>query len=585
MVDASPVVSTDAGDVRGELVYDVAYFFGVPFAAPPVGPLRWRKPQPAERWSGTLDCTAGRPADQRSSRPPQTGQNASCACEDCLYLHVNAPAAFFSSAGSVDKQANAATGAPVLLHFYGGAFLMGGSKPTGGQPYADRGIVAVSCNYRIGALGFLCPEGGDANCGLWDQVAALRWIQRNIAAFGGDPMNVTIMGNSAGADSCYYLACAKPARGLFHRAIMQSCSQFALSMQQAREMAEEFAEVAGAKSASLADMQALSVDQVIAAQSRGMFRLTHCCGPGWRLRHQAGGKLPSAVPPTAASDAGLLRLPEPGMGWVIPTVVVDGEFLTEQPLEALAAGAAKDLEIIIGCTRDEDAGAARVEGNGEDLLPRLAWELAGMPGLLGEPAERISELCSALIAEYKKEVAADVWSLGECGNSGTAVQYLQDIIMSDVSFITATELMAERLRQPGCTKKLFRYQFQGFGSRSIAKREATARHSSEMCMCYGDDRQQLRKGRWEVRTQWLDSWSAFMRRGDPNTEEIAGAWKPFDGSGSSIFSWDGVDGWLAATPELDKRCGLRATCRLYERLWNLTPAVAAAMAVDSPRPH
>ena len=203
----APVVKIKQGQLRGTQSGDVALFQGIPYAAPPVGDLRWRPPMAAASWSGARDA----------SKP-----GATCfAAEDCLFLNVYKPA-----------DARPGAKLPVMVWIHGGSFT-GGSSTNGfganhdGTEFAKKGIVTVTINYRLGRAGWfthpaLAKEGPTGNYGLMDQIAALKWVRDNVAAFGGDPKNVTIFGESAGAISINYLMLAPDARGLFHKAISES---------------------------------------------------------------------------------------------------------------------------------------------------------------------------------------------------------------------------------------------------------------------------------------------------------------------------------------------------------------------------
>jgi para-nitrobenzyl esterase len=201
------LVRTDAGWVRGTATHDVRSYQGIPYAAPPVGDLRWHSPVSPASWSGVRNAT------QPGSRCPQTaalGQPAS-ETEDCLYLNVTAP--------------RNARKAPVLVWLHGGGLLNGaGSDYLPDRLAARGGTVVVTVNYRLGNLGFLSFPGlaNGGAFGMEDQQAALRWVQRNIAAFGGNPANVTIAGQSAGAHSVCAQLVSPGAAGLFHRAIGES---------------------------------------------------------------------------------------------------------------------------------------------------------------------------------------------------------------------------------------------------------------------------------------------------------------------------------------------------------------------------
>lgn len=208
-------VNAPAGKVRGVAEGDVRIFRGVPYARPPIGDLRWRAPAPLRRWRGVRSAAEFGAACMQPRSPFFDYPTLS---EDCLYLNVWAPAD--------------ARRAPVLFWLHGGSLIDGAGSDAifDGSRFAERGVIVVSINYRLGALGWLAHpdlsaesrDGVSGNYGLMDQIAALRWVRRNIAAFGGDPDKVTIAGESAGALSVTYLLASPAARGLFDRAIAQS---------------------------------------------------------------------------------------------------------------------------------------------------------------------------------------------------------------------------------------------------------------------------------------------------------------------------------------------------------------------------
>lgn len=208
------IVHTAAGPVRGTVATDHRSFAGIPYAAPPVGALRWRSPQPVPHW------TQPRPATAAGDPCPQRGVELGAAShsEDCLHLNVTTP------------RHTSGRRLPVLVYLHGGSFEDGAGSLYGGAPLAAGGdLVVVTVNYRLGVFGFLAHPAlnadaplGSGNFGLEDQLAALRWVRRNAAAFGGDPGNVTLVGESAGGISvCAHLASPASA-GLFHRAIVHS---------------------------------------------------------------------------------------------------------------------------------------------------------------------------------------------------------------------------------------------------------------------------------------------------------------------------------------------------------------------------
>ena len=256
---ANPIVRIDDGLIRGASATGVNSFLGLPYAAPPTGNLRWRPPQPASSWSGVRDATqfgASCPQAQAGnpSLPPGT------ISEDCLYLNVYTPALRRGS------------GRPVLVWIHGGGLVLDGGRNYDGTKLAADGAVVVTINYRLGALGFLAhpalasrPGGPAGNYGLMDQQAALRWVQRNIAQFGGDPHNVTIAGQSAGGLSVLAQMVSPGARGLFQRAIVQS-GTFALNQQPlatAEAAGQTFATAVGCPDQSAACLRNVPVSDLV----------------------------------------------------------------------------------------------------------------------------------------------------------------------------------------------------------------------------------------------------------------------------------------------------------------------------------
>ena len=211
-------VTVEEGKLRGTMENNIAIFKGVPFARPPVGEFRWKAPQPAQPWDGVKTAQAYAPAPMQAGEPP-SGKS-----EDCLYLNIWTPAA------SPDDDV------PVLVWIYGGGFSFGASSDPifDGRALANKGVIVVSIAYRVGQLGFLAhpelsaesPNGVSGNYGILDQIAALKWIKKNISQFGGDPDNITIAGESAGGISVSMLSASPLAKGLFEKAISQSGGSF-----------------------------------------------------------------------------------------------------------------------------------------------------------------------------------------------------------------------------------------------------------------------------------------------------------------------------------------------------------------------
>jgi para-nitrobenzyl esterase len=304
---SNPPVKIDSGQIAGitGATPELRIFKGIPFAAPPVGNLRWRVPQPVAHWDGvrTADAfgpvcmqNAGGGADQKVS-------------EDCLYLNV------WTAAKPGEKR-------PVMVWIYGGGYNVGsGSQPEyEGEALAKKGAVVVTINYRLGVFGFFShpdltresDRRGAGNFGLLDSIAALQWVQKNIAAFGGDPKRVTIFGESAGAGLVANLMVSPQAKGLFHRAIGESSSWTTATIGRLSTLADaeqagvKFADGLGAK--SLAELRAKPADQVLKA-GRG-------AGP-----------------------------------------IVDGWSIPEDPGTVFAQGKQNDVPVLVGSNRDESFGA------------------------------------------------------------------------------------------------------------------------------------------------------------------------------------------------------------------------------------
>jgi para-nitrobenzyl esterase len=268
----APVVEAPAGAVRGTLDEDLRVFRGLPYAQPPVGDRRWRAPAELPRWAGVRDAVEfGASCIQPARRGPSIyADDIGPTSEDCLTLNIWAPAD--------------ARNAPVFVWIYGGALTSGATRfpMYDGAVLARQGLIVVSINYRVGVLGYLAHPGLSAesderisgNYGLLDQIAALRWVNRNIAAFGGDPGQVTIAGESAGALSVMYLMASPRARGLFQRAITQSAYMLSTPALRETTYGTPSAEAVGTwlegqlQAGSLADLRAMDAQEITEAAGR-----------------------------------------------------------------------------------------------------------------------------------------------------------------------------------------------------------------------------------------------------------------------------------------------------------------------------
>ncbi len=317
------VVTTQSGQVSG--TYDeasgITTFKGIPLAAPPVGDLRWKAPQPVEPWEGVKECTVFSASPIQGTPVPFMMWTQEYIApkeplsEDCLYLNV------WTGASTAEEKR------PVFVYIYGGGFSSGsGAVPIyDGEEMAKKGLVFLTINYRVGTMGFLAhpdltaesPNHASGNYGLLDQVEALKWVQKNIQAFGGDPNNVTIAGQSAGAFSVNYQVATPLTKGLFHRAIAESGGAILGSSQLARGSGLKTAEEAGVKFAeklgasSIAELRAMSAEDILKGG-----------GPG--------------------------------------SPIVDGYFLPESVGEIFAKGQQNDVPVILGWNEDEGFGGAPV---------------------------------------------------------------------------------------------------------------------------------------------------------------------------------------------------------------------------------
>jgi para-nitrobenzyl esterase len=334
--DTAPTVQTRQGALRGTVKPGVEIFKGIPFARPPVGPLRWRPPVPAGRWSGVRDASAPAAACVQSGNLPFIKRQS----EDCLYLNVWRPAG---------TQAGARL--PVMVWIHGGGFVRGtGAGPQyDGSHVAQRGVIQVSFNYRLGRLGFFAhpaltaenPRGPLGNYGLMDQIQALKWVKANIAAFGGDPGQVTIFGESAGGMSVNDLMVSPAARGLFVRAIVQS-------------------------GGGRADLIPIRGQAGHTAEGIGMIVANR---HGITGKDKAALAALRALPPemftvdTGRSFDGEIRsLPAAPM--------IDGRILPEAPMAAFAAGREAKVPYIIGANSFEASLVIEATENPEAVLER-----------------------------------------------------------------------------------------------------------------------------------------------------------------------------------------------------------------------
>ena len=393
-------IKLDSGLVEGEVVSadsGVRVYRGIPFAAPPVGDLRWKSPQPVEKWDGVRTSTQFSAAcPQGSALAQMMGEKMPTLSEDCLYLNV------WTAARDTSAKL------PVMVWIHGGGLTLGWGHQRGydGTHFAEHDVVLVSVNYRLGPLGYLShpalskesERGVSGNYGFLDQLEALRWVQNNIEEFGGDPNNVTIFGESAGGTSVNALVASPLSEGLFHRAIAQSPwvtdTNFAKlsdplpTVASAERLGQQWAaEILGGESNSnvLQALRAVSSEDIL---------------------QKTGGNYPVAV-------------------------TVDGWFMLDLSENIFARGEQQDVSLIVGTNNDE----------GTIFLGALPFNTpeafaAGMRALYGEHAEEILELYPATdvsqLNAAKNQLITDTWFVrgargmlsGMAKVSSNAYQYL-----------------------------------------------------------------------------------------------------------------------------------------------------------------
>ena len=359
----APRVKIANGVLEGTAEAGLRVFRGVPFAAPPVGPLRWREPQPAANWTGVRKAIQFGP---RAMQRPLFGDmvfRSNGISEDCLYLNVWAPA-----------QTSATQRLPVLVYFYGGGFLAGdGSEPRyDGASLARRGIIAITVNYRLNVFGFLAhpeltqesPHHASGNYGLLDQNAALRWVQQNIAAFGGDPRRVTIGGESAGSYSVSAQMASPLSKSLISGAIGESGSllggQSTVPLAEAEQLGTKLAASLGAT--SLPALRTLPAEQLLAATAQ----------PGFE------------------------RFP----------VTIDGYLLPQAPARIYVAGQQAPVPLLVGWNSQEQSYQA-VLG---EVMPTKAGFASAVQGLYGSRTAEILNVYAPTTDDDVAQVATDLAS-------------------------------------------------------------------------------------------------------------------------------------------------------------------------------
>jgi para-nitrobenzyl esterase len=499
-----PIARTSLGALRGTRAGAISVFRGIPFAAAPVAERRFLSPAPALPWSGVRAALARGPAPPQLSDPLSQRLGLGLGgpiLEDCLQLNVWTPSA---EAGA----------RPVLVWIHGGAFATGsGTAPLyDGARIAERGdCVVVTLNYRVGALGFLhlapfladgapsrqgTTEGAGSNLGLLDQIAALSFVQREITHFGGDPGCVTVFGESAGAGSIVALLAMPAAKGLFQRAIVQSpAPEGMLDADEGRERAARLLSELGLaprdRRVELAALQQVPVDRLLEAQQQCI-----AAGP-----HRTG---------------------------MFFAPVVDGATLPVRPLEAVAGGRARDIELVIGTTQEEMQLYRTIPGLGDfpdEILVRIvASRLAG-----GEASRE--HVARRAVDRYRAELAA-------AQGAAPSQRDLFFALETDLSLrLASTRLAASQARfQPHTFMYLFQWRspLSDGGGGTLGACHAldlpftfgALEPGPARAFACGDDPKGLADAR-VLSDRIIDAWTAFARSGDPSHPGI-GSWPPYD---------------------------------------------------------
>jgi para-nitrobenzyl esterase len=504
-------VETALGKLQGIEEDGLRVFLGVPYARPPMEELRLRAPQPAEAWVGVRSAlAAGLWAPQHPPASPLLGTPPGPQGEDCLTLNVWTP--------GLDGGPR-----PVLVWIHGGAFLTGsGASPVyRGSRLASRGdVVVVTINYRLGILGFVAhpnladaaAAGASGNWGLLDQIAALLWVRDNITAFGGDPHNVTIFGESAGGMSVTDLLTAPAASGLFHKAIVQSGPPSAMTMRTAEQV----------------------TGRVLA--ETGVSR------PEW-LR---------SVPVDALLGAQAAVAARRGAGGLPLTPVVDGVTLPVAPHQAIAEGCAADIPLLIGTNRDE--AKVFMVSDPENRAPDEA--------MLRRRIER------AFSANGVELVVDDVIAAYRSARAGRGQPVEPRELWSAIETDRVFRIGSVRVTEAQARHQRHTYSYLFTWESPAMDGALGACHALEIPFVFGN----LSAPRMDrfagagpaaaaLSETMMDAWLAFVRSGDPSTPRL-GQWPAYDGARRATMVF-GTDTHVEDAPYDEER-----------RVWESLVAVA-----------
>jgi len=457
LVQAS-LIQIDAGKISGVTLdpeSGLQVFRGIPYAQPPIGDFRWRPPQSVDSWEGVRACyTFGSASIQKMGRNATQEQS-----EDCLYLNV------WTTRGGEESAK-----LPVMVWIHGGGLnrSWGHKEFYDGTAFAKNGVVLVSINYRLGALGFLAhpalsaesPRGVSGNYGILDQIAALEWTQRNIAAFGGDPGNVTIFGESAGGTSVVALCSSPLSKGLFHKAIIQSPWMFGY-----------IDELASPNIVKLKE----AVSNTPSAEQLGL---------DWAETKVVGSSAESLKALRALAPSEILDL----VSYYRTRVTIDGWVLPDHPANVFAKGQQADVPVIIGTTRDEGAyfrGFVELERR-DDLEKKLG-------AFYGRSAKEV-------LAHYLGETPAELEQAG--------VQFV-----TDAWFVHPARQLLEGMQQ--VASSAFQYDFAKPNSRNPG---LGAPHAIELRYVFNtlNNTDEFPENK-VLADKVMNYWIQFAKTGNPNS--------------------------------------------------------------------
>ena len=501
------------GLVQGTSEDGLTVYRGIPFAAPPVGDLRWRAPRPAAHWDGVKQTTNFAPGPIQSGNPP-SGKS-----EDCLYLNVWSPAK------------SASDRIPVLVWIYGGGFGAGATSERNysGEKLAKKGVVLVSIAYRVGQLGFLAhpelsaesPNHVSGNYGLLDMVAGLQWIQKNIAAFGGDPNKVTIFGESAGGIAVSMLSASPLAKGLFHGAISQSGGSFGpprpstmpgenlKRLADAEQSGADFARNLG--TSSIADLRKLTPDQLSGGRGGG--------APGARGDGAPGSR--GGAPAARGGGAPGGRGAGGGMSWPI----IDGYVIPDDQYKLYQAGRFNDTPILVGYNSDE----------GASFSPPATPEayISGVKGRYGKFADDLIKaypVGSNSVPKTARDLARDAafgW------HTWIWARLQSKAVNANASPLLSPKDAANqaRLESPAGRSKVFYYYFDQHPEYPAGSPQAGrgSPHGADVPYVFqhlSTSNPQLTKTDQDISEAMATYWVNFAKRGDPNGDGVP-TWPAF----------------------------------------------------------